>query len=256
MTCATSSAPSTTRRRGGTPSLSREKTAWKPYTLRAIPSRVVSGKNSHAWCRVSQRRTPVRSRVWCWAKTRMSAFTSGSLSMWLGLAWCRLCLSFHHSWLMPSSRLAWTSWTRRPFFRSAVICACPASCPTNAIRADRTARGGASSSVHQEGPSSAIAAPIATSSSRLTVMPRRYQPARRSRRPCSFTIFRSGVKSLPLMRTDSGAGTGTDPGTGSTTGAAAARGMTVSGLSAGQGEAGEREGERSAEGPRGPRSAS
>src|SRR5690348_17564796 len=33
------------------------------------------------------------------ASTEMS--TSGSSSSWLGLAWCRLCLLTHQSWLTP-----------------------------------------------------------------------------------------------------------------------------------------------------------
>ena len=70
----------------------------------------VSGKNSQAWWRVSQRAEPSRApRPASAVQTRTPAATSGSLSMWLGLAWWRLCLSFHHAWLMPSSRLPWTS---------------------------------------------------------------------------------------------------------------------------------------------------
>ncbi len=44
------------------------------------------GKKSHAWWRVSRPRKPVSAAACSLVKTRTSAATSGSLSMWLGLA--------------------------------------------------------------------------------------------------------------------------------------------------------------------------
>lgn len=55
------------------------------------------GRKSPAWWRVSQARKPVRVTAWWPVKTRTSAATSGSFSVWLGLAWWRLCFSFHQA---------------------------------------------------------------------------------------------------------------------------------------------------------------
>ncbi len=64
-------------------------------TLRLKPSRVSSGKKIRAWLRVSQPNRPSRPSACSIVQTRMPSPTSGSLSVWFGFAWWRLCLSFH-----------------------------------------------------------------------------------------------------------------------------------------------------------------
>lgn len=170
---------------------------WNPEIFSAMPSRSSIGKKSRAWLRVSQRAKPSRWAACFCVQTRAPTPTSGSLSMWLGLAWWRTCLSFHHASFIPSSRLACTRPTARPALRSPVIWACPASCPTNAVRDQKTASGSARSRFHQVLPRRTMPVITAPSAMRLTAMPAAYQPVRRSRRPCPFTARSSGAKSLP-----------------------------------------------------------
>ena len=62
----------------------------------AVPSKPSSGKNAQPWWRVNQPRSPVvRSAASSGVKASTSETMSGSLPIWFGALWCRLCFCIH-----------------------------------------------------------------------------------------------------------------------------------------------------------------
>ena len=61
------------------------------------PSSSRIGKKNAPWCAMTQRISGVRCRVACsGVKATTGRSMSGSMPIWFGLAWWRVCLCCHH----------------------------------------------------------------------------------------------------------------------------------------------------------------